>query len=143
MAKSTWQLSQLSRLGCPMSCWRWRQLGQTAYSGPQPGGMFTALAGRGTTVQRRGGLYRISRNGRSTGTGWAFTSRTTSTVATRRTRYQPPRRNRQLTSAWSRAHCFIAFPPCGRLDGEYNVPTCDRNDCDGDRVASVTGDTTA
>src|ERR1700694_1125302 len=63
--------------------------------------------GRGTTVQRRGGECEISRNARTTGTGFRFTSTTAASPSTLISRYHAPRRRLQFKSACSRAHTIM------------------------------------
>src|SRR6266487_3563296 len=90
---------------------RSRQLGQTPYRAPQVSGSRAERAGRGTTVQRVGGVGRISSVGRGNAFRVPLISSTASTDVSRITRYHAPRRRWPASEGRSRAHCPIAMGP--------------------------------
>src|SRR6266540_5599066 len=92
MSKKPLHLGQRMLVALSSRRARSRQLGQTPYREPQVSGSRAERAGRGTTVQRVGGVGRISSAGRGSVVMVPLTSSTASTGVSRITPYQAPRR---------------------------------------------------
>jgi len=83
---------------------RSRQLGQTAYWGPQLDGNRGELRGAGTTVHCNTGSDDNCSCARGTGIGFPFTFKVASMAVSFTIRYHAPLRSGEGAATWRRAH---------------------------------------